>query len=204
MHIFFYIPFPDWLVKFDRQLFYDINIGQANGFFDRLMPLMRNPFFWSPLYLFLAVFAIFNFKKKGLWWILFFVFTAACTDLIGTHIFKYNFARLRPCNDPVMMAYVRMVLNRCSGGFSFVSNHAINHFGMAAFSFMTFRGFFHSSWIFFVWAAIVAYAQVYVGVHFPFDVIGGAFMGTIIGLATGTVFNKNYRFIILEPSTATK
>ena len=159
---------------------------------------MRNSFAWAPLYLFLIVFAVINFKKNGWWWVLLALGTVACTDLVGTQIFKNIFERLRPCQDPEMTGYVRMVLGRCSGGFSFVSNHAINHFGIASFFFITSRALFKYTWALLVWAGIIGFAQIYVGVHYPFDVLFGAVLGLGIGTLTGNFFNKRFGFTIFD------
>ncbi|WP_346237831.1 phosphatase PAP2 family protein [Niabella insulamsoli] len=193
-----YIPLPDWFVNIDRWLFKIINIDLANAPFDSFFPIMRNAFFWGPLYLFIVAFAIVNFKKSGWWWFGLALATAACTDIVGARIFKEGFERLRPCNDPEMFGMVRLVLGRCSGGFSFVSNHAINHFGIAAFVFITFRNFFNYSWLLFAWAAIIGFAQIYVGVHYPFDVLFGAALGILLGTAFGKIFNKKIGFPIFD------
>lgn len=196
MQLFAYIPLPDWFVNADKKIFYLINTIGANDFFDWLMPIMRNSFTWAPLYFFLVLFVIINFKKNGWWWLLFALATVAVTDLTGARIFKAGFERLRPCNDPEMIGYIRAVLGRCGSGYSFVSNHAINHFGVASFFFVTFRPFFKYSWVLFIWAAIIGFAQVYVGVHYPFDVLFGTLLGIAIGMTGGTLFNKNYGFPI--------
>ncbi len=193
-----YIPFPDWLVKADRQLFEYINSGFANNFFDDIMPVMRNPFFWGPLYLFIVAFAIINFKKSVWWWLAFFLAVVACADLVGARLFKETFERLRPCNDPEMLGEVRMVLGRCSGGFSFVSNHAINHFAVATFLYTTLSSYIKYAWVLFIWAAIIGFAQIYVGVHYPFDVLCGSLLGILIGSLGGYLFKKNFGFTIFD------
>lgn len=198
MSFFSYIPLPDWFVNTDKEIFKLINGKMANDFFDWFMPFLRNAFAWAPLYLFIVVFVLINFKKRGLWWLAFFIATAACTDLVGTNLFKKTFERLRPCQDPEFIENVRMVLGRCSGGFSFVSNHAINHFGISMFFFITFRPFFKYAWAPLVWAALIGYAQIYVGVHYPFDVLAGTLLGITIGAITGRLFNKHYRFPIFD------
>lgn len=198
-----YIPLPDWFVHADRWLFELINIKMAHPFLDGLAPLLRNAFIWGPLYLFIVAFVIINFKKNGWWWFALVLATVACTDIVGARIFKEGFERLRPCSDPEMIGHVRMVLGRCSGGFSFVSNHAINHFGVAAFFFVTFRDFFKYAWILFVWAGIIGLAQVYVGVHYPFDVAAGTLLGLLIGFLTGSLFNSKFGFPIFDKQSIT-
>jgi membrane-associated phospholipid phosphatase len=187
------------LIEWDQSLFKKINSDWANPFFDALMPFLRNALYWIPLYLFIIVFVLLNFKTKGIWWIVFFLCTAALTDMIGTYVFKHNFQRLRPCADPDFYMQVRLVLNRCAGGYSFTSNHAANHFGMAAFFFVTFRHLLKKWGIAaLIWAALIAYAQVYVGVHYPLDVLMGAIIGTALGISTGTIFNKRFHFAIFD------
>ena len=92
---------------------------------------------------------------------------------------------------------MRQVLTQCAGGFSFVSNHAANHFGMAVFFLVTFRHILKKwAWVGILWAFLIAYAQVYVGIHYPLDVFCGALLGLTFGLATGTFFNKRFGFAI--------
>ncbi len=187
------------LDQLDRWLFLKVNNGLSNPFFDSLMPFMRNPAHWAPLYLFLAVFVILNFKGKGPWWALFFIATVALTDMGGNYLFKQNFHRPRPCMEPDLAFQVRLLIENCTGASSFISNHAANHFGMATFFFVTFRHVLPKwAWIGFLWAGLIAFAQVYVGIHYPFDVLAGAVFGSLVGLLTGNLFNKRYRFAIFD------
>ena len=193
------INFWGKLVQWDQSLFVKINSGWTNPVFDAVMPFLRNPVNWVPLYLFLLLFVALNFKIKGLWWIVFFLSTVALTDMTGTYVLKYGFERVRPCNSPDMISQLRLLV-RCPSGYGFTSNHAANHFGISTFLFFTFRHLF-KGWMFlaFLWAGSIAYAQVYVGVHYPFDVIGGALLGIISGTITGKLFNK--RFPLYETNT---
>jgi undecaprenyl-diphosphatase len=91
-----------------------------------------------------------------------------------------------------MLPYLTLRVTHCSGGYSFTSTHAANHFAMAMFVFLTLSPMYGKKylWWLFVWAGCVAFAQVYVGVHYPFDVTGGALVGMSIGAITGYFFNR--------------
>ena len=116
----------------------------------------------------------------------------------GTYIFKHNIERDRPCNDPNMIMQLRLLV-KCSGGYSFISNHAANHFGMATFFYITFRNIIPKwAWLGFVWAALIAYSQIYVGVHYPIDVFAGIILGLLFGNLTGYIFNKRFGFTIFD------
>jgi undecaprenyl-diphosphatase len=184
------------LDRFDKWLFQKVNGQWTNSLFDSVFPFLRQSNIWMPLYLFLFVFVALNFKKNSWWWILFFMCTVALTDMIGTRVFKHSFERLRPCSDPEFASSVRMIINDCAGGYSFISNHAANHFGLATFLYFTLRHYFPKwIWIAYLWAAAISYSQVYVGVHYPFDVICGALVGIIFGLFTAMFFNKKFGFV---------
>ncbi len=179
------------LLSYDKRLFRVINGQWNNDFFDWLMPWLRNSTVWVPLYLFLLLFVAINYKKPALWWILFAIATGALTDVISSKIIKENFFRLRPCNDPSLAEYVRVLVNYRPKSSSFVSSHAANHFGLAMYLFVTLRKTL-GNWvaIFFFWAFCIVFAQVYVGVHYPLDVACGALIGILIGYLSGRVFNK--------------
>ena len=196
--IFFAKTFFEKLLQWDRSSFIKVNNDWANPVFDSLMPFLRNSLTWIPLYLFLLVFALINFGSKAIWWCLFFISTVAITDMSGTYVFKHNVQRVRPCADPEFITQVRLILDGC-GGYGFVSNHAANHFGMAAFIFITFRHFLKKwTWVPFAWAALIGYAQIYVGIHYPLDVLAGAMLGLGVGLAAGALFSKQFGFVIFD------
>jgi|GEM_PF-24903 len=185
------VSFWQRLERFDQWLFLQLNGKLTNPVFDFFLPYTRDSVFWAPLYIFLLAFMMLNYGRKGWWWSIGFVCTVAIADMVGTRIFKEGFERLRPCQDPLFFQNVRLLLKHCSGSFSFTSNHAANHFGLATYLIITLRHQF-GKWIylFYIWAFVIAYAQVYVGVHYPLDVLGGAGLGTLAGLLTATIFIK--------------
>jgi undecaprenyl-diphosphatase len=188
-----------WLNAWDTALFLQINTVFTNPFLDKILPLWRNANIWVPLYLFLMVFSIMNFRHKSYFWILGAILTLVLTDQISSSFIKPFFERQRPCNDPILMGHVRLLLNHCSGGYSFTSSHATNHFGFAVYVFITLRGLFKKwSYLFLIWAAIVSYAQVYVGVHYPLDIISGAIIGSSIGYVTAQIFIRKVGPLVSE------
>ena len=181
------------LISWDKDVFQTLNSKWINPFFDSIFPWLRDPAFWVPLYVFLLAFMIFNFGVKGLWWSLMLICTVAMSDLIGARVFKEDFERLRPCNDPDLFGQVRLLLKNCSTSFSFVSNHAANHFGIATFFVLSFRGLFkYWAYLAYFWGFVVSYAQIYVGAHFPLDVIGGALLGILLGSLTAWIFHRKW------------
>lgn len=181
----------EWLTALDREMFFLINREWVNGLSDLLLPLARNKYIWAPLYMFIAIFLLVNYKRDGIMVILYLILTVFITDQLSSSIIKPFFERLRPCKDLVMMEHVRLLI-KCGSGYSFTSSHAMNHFGVAFFlGIILWR---LSRWVLpvaFLWAAIVSYAQVYVGVHYPFDVIGGGLIGLLIGSIMAFLCKRN-------------
>ena len=181
---------PQFLKQIDYSLFSKMNEQWHTAFFDKFVPFIREPFVWLPFYFFLALFTIINFKRKGFYWVLFFAFNGILSDYISSSVIKEVFIRLRPCHDPSLADKIRFLVSYCPVSSSFTSSHAVNHFAAAMFIFTTFKKAVSAKWAFvFVWAFLVAYAQVYVGVHFPFDVFCGSIVGLIIGYVPAKIFN---------------
>ena len=178
------------LVKWDRLILKQINVEWHNSFFDWFLPFLRNSDMWAPLYFFLLLFGLINFKKTAWRWVIAAVITAALSDYISSDIIKPNLFRLRPCNDPAIADWIRTLpgiyLPQSS---SFTSSHATNHFAIATYLYITLRKLSPYWGLAFLWAALISYAQVYVGVHYPFDVFGGAVLGSILGLVFARVFD---------------
>lgn len=184
------------LEGWDRWLFLKINTGLTNTVFDSVFPWWREANTWVPLYLFLVVFGVLNFKKQVWFWILFVVITLVITDQVNSHLIKVWIGRPRPCRDEVLASQVRLLLTNCSGTFSFPSSHAANHFGFAVFLVMTMKHVFGKwRYAFLWWAASVCYAQVYVGIHYPLDVIAGGLFGSAVGYVMARFFHRKVGYI---------
>jgi len=193
------VPWFRHIEPLDRKIFYAINVGESNRFFDTVLPFLREAGFWVPLYLFLLVFAMINFGKRGWLWFVFFICTAGLSDLIASHLIKQTIFRLRPCQDPELADRMNSLAHYCPQSSSFVSAHATTHFGLAFFIVLTLKPY-TSPWIrlFFAWAALISYTQVYVGVHYPFDVLCGALLGSGLGYLMARFFNNYVGLISLQ------
>lgn len=170
----------DSLLAFDRVAFEFIHIDCANGFFDVVLPILRDKYTWIPLYLLVCMFAFKYYGQRGLLFIAGMGLTFALADQLSASLIKPLVGRPRPCH---VGEAVNLLVN-CGGGRSFISSHATNHFALAVFWIGSFSTPKNRSWlpaILLVWAALICLAQVYVGVHYPLDVLAGAGVGTAIG-----------------------
>jgi undecaprenyl-diphosphatase len=170
----------------DTAAFEFINGTLSNRLFDAVLPWFREKLFWAPLYLFILVFIWYNFPRW--FWPLLFgaVLVVALSDSISSRLIKMEVQRIRPCNDPAMAGRVRLRVEGCGAGYSFTSSHASNHFGVAVFligALGRVRRWVRPALL--AWAGGVALAQVYVGVHYPLDVVAGGLLGAAIGWWTG-------------------
>lgn len=176
------------LVNLDTDLMLAINQGLSNAVFDWIMPYIRNPYTWSPLYLFIIIFSIKNYGKKGIVIILFLVLCFGLADFTSASLIKPLIKRVRPCNELSLKEDV-IARIRCGAGYSFPSAHASNHFALAIFLLMVFRYTWKAiTACAILWACLISFAQVYVGVHYPLDILGGAALGTFIGYAMSLLF----------------
>ena len=190
------------LQNWDRCLFTKINHDWTTSFLDYILPLWREAITWVPLYIFLLVFIFINFGKKAWPWVAGLLVTVLLTDQISSHILKPYVNRMRPCHDIYLSDNIRLLLRYCSDSRSFTSSHATNHFGLAFFIYFTMKPYFKKwGYLFFVWAATISYGQVYIGVHYPLDVICGALLGSTIGYSISVFFNKKIGISSFDPSS---
>lgn len=178
---------PDFLLQLDKTLFYFINHTLSNRLFDWIMPAVRYPQFWIPVYVFIFIFCLWRYKKQGVVIILLLAATFAISDFGSASIVKPLVKRVRPCNDPQMAATIISRVD-CGSGFSFPSSHASNHFAIAIFLITVFYKRWRGIWFWcLLWASLVCFAQIYVGVHYPIDILAGVIYGTIVGYLFGSV-----------------
>lgn len=170
----------DKIIPYEEKLFFLIN-SSHNHFFDCTMWLFSSIKSWIPL----IIVIIFHIVYKRSWkqWLpvlIAITLVFVLSDQFSSHIMKPLFARPRPTHYPGIMEHVRILNDYIGGKYGFISGHAANSFGFAMFSALLFRNKLYSI-IVFVWAIIMSYSRIYLGVHFVSDIVGGIIAGLIIG-----------------------
>jgi undecaprenyl-diphosphatase len=176
----------------DTQFFLWLNSFNSPKF-DGIMAWISAKNSWIPLYILIIATIFYFFKKKGLFYILSLIVAVALSDQFASSLLKPLFKRLRPCHEPALQNLIHLVGN-CGGQFGFCSSHAANSFALATLLNL----FGGKQWkalpIMYVWAFVVSYSRIYVGVHYPIDVLVGAFVGiffaNIVYLFTRKYFKK--------------
>ncbi|MGM5629265.1 phosphatase PAP2 family protein [Apibacter raozihei] len=179
-------------VRWDTELFLFLNnLGSSN--FDQFWLFMTNEYYWIPVYLMIFIIVIEKFGwKKALLIGLSIGLMILITDNFASLI-KHWIKRPRPCKNQEIDGLFRLVIDRCRGNYCFFSAHAANSFGLAVYLSSLFKKQHkYSTYLFFSWAALVSYSRIYVGVHFPLDII----TGILVGILIGWLFSKSQKFII--------
>ena len=176
------------LSNIDSDLFLFLN-GLHTDWMDKVMVLLTDMWAWFPLYLLLIYWAIRQYGKRCWWIILAVVLVVLCTDQLASHVCKPVFQRLRPCYNADFQDLIHLPKGMAGGKYGFVSSHAANTFGIAAFLTPALRKY--RPWtaiVLYLWAFISSYSRIYIGYHYPGDILCGAILGILIGLILWKAF----------------
>ncbi len=176
------------LKEWDEQFLLFLNQFHT-GWLDPAVLFITKTEAWIPLYA-LLIFLIFkNYKKEG-WLVLAgVVMTVLLADQITSTVMKPFFHRLRPSNEPSLEGILHIVDGYRGGLYGFASSHAANTTGVAFLCFLVLRNAYKWMGLIFIWAFIMSYTRIYLGVHYPGDIIVGALVGLLSGYA-------GYRFYL--------
>jgi len=166
----------EFLVDLDKKILLFLNSFHTQ-WLDPVMLLITKTVFWLPLYLFLLYLLVKNFKKDS-WIVLIGIAIAILlADQITSSFMKPFFERLRPSREPSLQGLVHLVNEYTGGKYGFASSHAANTFATALFFWLIFKDRYRWMWILFVWAVVMTYTRIYLGVHYPGDIIIGMLIG---------------------------
>ena len=172
----------DWLLELDRQAFLAIN-GLHTAWLDPIMAFCSGKLTWIPLYLLILSLV---WRRAGwgglLWFMLGVAITILLADQLSVHLFKNTVQRLRPCHAQELQGLVYLPYGHCGGQYGFISSHACNCMAVALFGTLFARSKL-LGWLLFLWAMVVSLSRVYMGVHYPGDVLCGAIFGLLVGSA---------------------
>lgn len=175
------------IIQLDKELLIFLN-GLGSPTFDGLWLVITKQVYWTPVFL-----LIFYFLQKKLGWKNFgyyILFTALLILVCDQtcNLFKHGFERLRPCNDDEMKTLIRVV--KTSPSFSFFSGHAANSLATTVFGFMILRKYYkHAYWVF-LFPLIFAYSRIYLGLHYPTDILTGYAFGATFGFICYKLYSK--------------
>lgn len=175
------------ILNLDTQLFVFLN-GLGSETYDWLWLFLTKQMNWIPLFALLLYLIIKKLGgKQSLYLLLFVAVLLIFSDQI-TNLFKFGFKRLRPCNNPEINSFIRVVQVRKS--FSFFSGHAANSMAVATFLYLIMKPHFKYIGFLFFWPLLFAYSRIYLGLHYPLDII----FGYIFGFISGFLMFKIYQF----------
>lgn len=179
------------LEQLDKDLFLYLN-DMHSPFWDAVMVFMSEKLVWIPFYLGLIIYLVWRYRRASILMLLMCVVAIGLSDFIASGIFKPYFMRLRPCHDPTLSEFINIV-EGCGGRFGFMSSHAANTFALAVFfNLILSDRYFIFKVVLVAWAVVVTYSRIYLGVHFPGDVLAGALLGSFMAYLASLGFQILY------------
>ena len=183
----------DKLIAFDTKVFLCLN-GLHSPVWDKIMWYISGKLEWLPLYLILLGYIIYRYRWHSIVILIAISIAITLADQLSVLVFKETIQRLRPTHNPDIGHLVHVVNDYRGGSFGFVSNHAANSFVLASFLSLLFRKNYLTLFLL-IWAGLVSYSRIYLGVHYPGDILGGAIFGSLIGWLTYQLYIKTIDYI---------
>lgn len=188
------------ILALDRELFLELNGNFHSPWLDQLMMFLSSTMAWIPLYLLLLYLVIRTFKKETWTVLLAIALTILIADQVTSTFMKPFFERLRPSRDPALSEMVTIVNEYRGGKYGFASSHAANTFGIATLMWLMLKRYRPWIGLLFLWVLLVGYTRIYLGVHYPGDILAGFIVGLLAALISWWwwIYFKNF----LEKRTA--
>ena len=179
----------NFITNLDTELFLFLN-GLHVDWLDPIMTFISGKITWAPFYLILLFLVIKKYKKQSILVLIGVVILIVCSDQISSGIFKPIFERPRPCHNESIKDLVYLPNGHCGGAYGFISSHACNCFALAVFITHVLKKYDRKiAYIMYIWASLVAYSRIYMGVHYPGDIIVGAVVGIIVGFVISKLYD---------------
>ena len=169
------------LAILDSELFLLLNGFGHSNFTDAFMLFVRNKLNWIPLYLIFIIYAIYSLRTKSILLLAFTIATVGIADMTSSHLIKKSVKRQRPCQNELLKNQ-QVLLLECGSGYSMTSSHATNHAALAVFLILSFFKKRFVKFIAITWFLTIGYAQIFCGLHYPFDILLGFGLGTLIAV----------------------
>lgn len=192
----------DGLIAFDQKLMLLLN-GSNSLYMDGVMKLFTSTWVWIPWALIAIIILIKNNSLRNFVLIaLMIALTIFLCDRVTSGFIKPWFSRLRPCQEPSILDQIDIVNGSRSGKFGFVSSHAANSFGIFMFLALLIKSRSLNLTLF-IWAAFTSFSRVYLGVHYPGDILCGAIFGMLVGSLVYVIYFLIHKRIDQSPKQIT-